>query len=73
MDNHEERERAGCWHGKGSLTGARVERRLGELEEGILSLTRLPQGACFQSMRGERGGEVDERVVSVAPGKDCCT
>lgn len=72
MDNHEEREGAGCWHGKGSLTGRRVERRLGELEEGILSRTRLPQGACFQSMRGERGEEFDERVVSVAQGKDGC-
>lgn len=72
MDNHEERGRAGCWHGKGSLTGPRLERRLGELEEGILSLTRLPQGACFESMRGEKG-EVEERVVSDAPGKDCCT
>lgn len=68
MDNHERRGRGGCWHNKGSLTRARLERRLGDLEGVILSLRQLPQEACFESMRGER--EIHERVANVARGKE---
>lgn len=70
MDNHERRVDGGyCRYGRGSRRQERLERRLGELEEVISSLTQLRPGDCFESMRVEMG-DVHERVGSVAPDKD---
>lgn len=70
MDNHERRVGGGyCWYDKGSRRQARLERRLGGLEEVISSLTQLQPGACFELIMEEMG-VVHERVGSVALGKD---